>query len=210
VPILIFLMPHKKYYYSKIYILNKRGIMAGSSNSKLLENLLHISTSDSCIYSKTGNFCSDFFSSFSSFNPNDLFENNETDMSLEHDLEDYLISKLDQVNDELELKELLQSKAKKLTSGDITVFKDKGFKEGIKHLKDKYILENNFKPLFYKQLQKRSEEIYDDENVIPLHLATCFVKVKILDRVICAPLILKEINIEVGAKFIHFSNKETG
>lgn len=184
--------------------------MAGSTNYKLLENLLHISTSDSCIYSKTGNFCSDFFSSFSQFNHTDLFDNEQVDISLEHDLESYLIAKLDTIKDETELKELLQSKGKKLTSNDINVFKDKGFVEGINHLKDKYSMENNFKPLFYKQLQKRSEEIYDNENVIPLHIATCFVKVKILDRVICAPLVLKEVEIEVGPKFIHFSNKETG
>lgn len=194
-----------------MFEINKDSIKREKKYDKLLNNLLDIKVVDQCLFTKINGVDSfDITSKFGKKLSKVILSQKKFTSALnEIDLEK-LLEIVKNSNNNLEIiaaydkyKEKIFNTKKILLENPETFLKTK--EELTEKLTEK-IQKSNTR---WTQFRRKVLDINIQENVWPLHVATFFISIKTLKREIYAPLILKEVNIEIkNSKIIISSDDE--
>ncbi|MCP4336847.1 MAG: hypothetical protein GY679_03295 [Mycoplasma sp.] len=179
--------------------------------SKLLNNLLNIRSRDQTIFSRVNNIDSfDISSKFGDNHSEKIISQNNFTLNLkEKDLEE-LLQIIKFSDDPKEIIEAYKNKKERLFQTKILLLEDpKEFnstkKELIYKLQEK-IQKTNTR---WKQFRRKAIDTNIQDNIWPLHIATCFISIKTSRREIYAPLLLKHVSLDVQTSKIIIKSEDS-
>ena len=182
-----------------------------SRYSKLLNNLLDIKGIDQTIFTKVNN--TDSFDMTTKFGENVsdkiIYRNIFTISLQEQDLE-VLLSDIKESDDPEEIINFFEEAKERLfvTNKLLLRLPDK-FIETKNKLIEKLDLKIQKSQTRWKQFKRKALDINIQDNVWPLHVATLFVSVKTDRRELYAPLLLKEIEIDVKSSKVTIKSADS-
>lgn len=169
---------------------------------KMLNDLLNISNNDTCIFSNiTNKYMFDILRKFG----DDFFEkviSNETFLiPISQTDDEYLIKSIKKTIQIEELKNVLITFKEQIPEELLAKITSKNFSGDIEKLKlevIKYIEINKQKSSFeWKVILNKAKAMNEQNNLWPIHVGFMYITLKIENKIVQAPLFLKEINIKI-------------
>ena len=179
---------------------NKESKKGEAKYSKLLNNLLDIRGRDQTIFTRVNNTDSfDLTSKFGISVSNKIINQDTFSQKLkEQDLES-LFSITKSSDDANEIISAYDDANERLFNTKKILLRDKDhFKEVKKELLEKLKLKIQKTKTRWNQFRRKALDINIQDNIWPLHVATLFVSIRTERRELYAPLLLKEVSIDVN------------